>query len=61
MFKWFIFSDCQFLIHAAFNDKDADALIADKHFMDRLNNVLAAEEQAIGTVPCQVDTLNNEN
>lgn len=31
----------------SFNDKDADALIADKHFMDRLNNVLAAEEQAI--------------
>ena len=29
--------------------------------MYRLNNVLAAEEQAIGTVPCQVDTLNNEN
>ena len=54
MFKWFIFSDCQLLIHAAFNDKDADALIADKHFMDRLNNVLAAEEQAIISDPAAV-------
>lgn len=48
------FSDCQLLIHAAFNDKDADALIADKHFMDRLNNVLAAEEQAIISDPAAV-------
>lgn len=48
------FSDCQVLIHAAFNDKDADALIADKQFMERLSNVLAAEEQAIISDPSAV-------
>lgn len=48
------FSDCQILIHAAFNDKDADALIADAKFMDRLSNVLAAEEQAIISDPAAV-------
>lgn len=48
------FSDCQILIHAAFNDKDADSLIADKQFMERLSNVLAAEEQAIISDPSAV-------
>lgn len=41
------FSDWQILIHGAFGDDDADALITDKNFVERLLANLDAEKQAI--------------
>ena len=41
------FSDCQMLLHATFNDADADSLIADVDFMDKLSSILDAEKNAI--------------
>ncbi|WP_251573995.1 hypothetical protein [Limosilactobacillus agrestimuris] len=51
------FSDSQMLIHAAFDDNDADALLSDKDFVDRLTRILQTEEQAIMSDPAAVRSM----